>query len=53
MLVVPDAVPTLANTKDMIAKEHIQSLLTSETNAVQLKQEKFETLKNGLYPVGV
>ena len=51
MFVVPEAVPTLETTKDIIAKEHISSLLTSEKNAVLLKYEKLDTLKNGLYPV--
>lgn len=52
MFVVPEVVPTLESTKDIIVKEQITSLLTSEKNAVQIKQEKFDTLKNGLYPVG-
>lgn len=52
MFVVPEMVPTLENTKTIIAKEQITALLTSEKNAVQIKQEKFDTLKSGLYPVG-
>lgn len=51
MFVVPAMTPTLENTKDMIRKEQIASLLTCEKNAIQLKQEQFDTLKNGLYPV--
>lgn len=53
MFVVPEVIPSLSGTKDIVAKEHIASLVTSEKNAVQLKQDKLETLKNGLYPVGM
>ena len=52
MFVVPEMVPTLENTKTIIEKEQISALLTSEKNAIQIKHEKFDTLKTGLYPVG-
>ena len=48
---VPTATPSLENTKEMIEKEQMSSLITSENHATQLKQEKLSTLKNGLYTV--
>lgn len=51
MFVVPTATPSLENTKEMIEKEQMSSLITCENHATQLKQEKLSTLKNGLYTV--
>ena len=52
MFIVPTATPSIGNTKEMVEKEQMSSLITSEKNALQLKQEKLSTLKNGLYTVG-
>lgn len=52
MFIVPTATPSIENTKEMVEKEQMSSLITSEKNALQLKQEKLSTLKNGLYTVG-
>lgn len=51
MFFVPQAIPTLSSTKEMIGKENVSHLITEKNHAEQLQQNPPETLKMGLYPV--